>query len=395
MKKILCVHQGYELYGSDRMFILSLKAIRKTNIFGNITVHLPKKGDLYDHLVNENLVDDIIIKPLAVLRKSDLKKLRFGILVNSLFNLRKTVKFCNTFDVVYINSIVVVDYLLASKFIYGNKKVITHIHELPYNDFVASVFQRLILFSRSYSFFISEAVRKRFNKLRGSVIINGIKGFEYNKNITFGGGLRILHIGRINSFKGQGFLLKSLIYILKNVDNNFKFKLRIIGSVFEDQKFYLDELRKIVEDEELDNYVEFIDFNQNPEIHFHWANVVVVSSTSPEPFGLVAVEALSAGPIVIAAEHGGLSEIFEHKISGLYFTPNNINSLVEALLYVRENPLDCEKMSVNGRKLFDKMYTEDAYINRFVKVFIDIVKKIQVHKLNNEVSNIRYKGNTK
>lgn len=57
------------------------------------------------------------------------------------------------------------------------------------------------------------------------------------------------------------------------------------------------------------------------------AQAVVVPSIWYEPFGLVAVEAMSCGTPVIVSDRGGLPEIVEHGLSGRVFKAGDANDL--------------------------------------------------------------------
>jgi glycogen(starch) synthase len=59
-------------------------------------------------------------------------------------------------------------------------------------------------------------------------------------------------------------------------------------------------------------------------------NILVVPSLEPEPFGIVALEGLACGCLVVASRHGGLPEaIGPH---GLLFEPGNSTALADAIL---------------------------------------------------------------
>jgi len=358
--RILCVHQGYELYGSDRMFLLSLKAFREKYPESHITVHLPKEGSLSELIFKDKVVDELIIREMGVLRKNDFKKFRFKQIFSQLANIPDKVKFCDKFDIVYVNSIVVVDYLIACH--YTTAKSIVHIHEIP-SKLLTGIFQRLIKFSQSYSIFISNAVRQNFPKIRnGEIVLNGIQGFAYcNRHCKEI--LNILHIGRINAWKGQDFLLRSIAGL--DSKSKKRINVHIVGGVFEDQIHFKTQLETMVTEYSLNSIVSFHDFRENPEEDYRWADVVVVPSKLPEPFGLVAIEAMSTGAIVLAAKHGGLSEVFEDGTSGIYFEPNNEEALKEALTGILNSSEKVKLLSRNGHKIYKEKFTEEAYISRF------------------------------
>ena len=69
-KSILCVHQGAELYGSDRVFVMSVTAFREKYPNAKITIVLPNSGPLVELL--EPISDEIIYQDQFVLRRVDL-----------------------------------------------------------------------------------------------------------------------------------------------------------------------------------------------------------------------------------------------------------------------------------------------------------------------------------
>lgn len=66
--------------------------------------------------------------------------------------------------------------------------------------------------------------------------------------------------------------------------------------------------------------------------------MAVVPSTEPEPFGMVAIEAMLASKPVVAANHSGLTEIVIHNETGFLVELNNIIALKEALEKLINNP---------------------------------------------------------
>ena len=59
------------------------------------------------------------------------------------------------------------------------------------------------------------------------------------------------------------------------------------------------------------------------------ADVVVMPSITPEPFGRVALEAQAMGRPIVAFAHGGAVESIEHEKTGWLATPGDVDSLAE------------------------------------------------------------------
>jgi glycosyltransferase involved in cell wall biosynthesis len=348
---ILCVHQGYELYGSDKMFLKSVNAIKATYPDASITVHIPHDGRLSDHLIKH--VDNVVTGNLFILRRGALK-------LKKLFLLAKNTQYCfklsNNHSVVYINTSVVLPYILLSRF--SKKRYILHIHEIPYG------------ISKIYFYFIlkwtnAEIILNSYNtgqhlpvKKNHVVIYNGIddRHAPHGKELH---ALNILLVGRINSWKGQLLAVKALSQLLSNIH------LRIIGSYFEKNDKPYQQLLTEIRILGLESRVTILDFQENLDDHYRWAHLALVPSIKPEPFGLVAIEAMSHELPVIAAGHGGLVEIVIPDTTGILFEPNSVSSLVNAISQYISNPALIKQHGQNGRERFLKYFQTHHYTSNF------------------------------
>ncbi|HEV3225411.1 MAG TPA: glycosyltransferase family 4 protein [Acidimicrobiales bacterium] len=80
------------------------------------------------------------------------------------------------------------------------------------------------------------------------------------------------------------------------------------------------------------------------------AVAIVVPSRCAETFGLVALEAMSAGTVVIAARIGALDELVVHEVTGLLVPPGDADALGAALRRVLDDPAARDRMAVAGRE---------------------------------------------
>jgi len=103
------------------------------------------------------------------------------------------------------------------------------------------------------------------------------------------------------------------------------------------------------------------------------SDLVVVPSREPEPFGRVAIEAMSFGVPVIAANHGGLSEIVEDGRSGYLFEPNSADSLAQALeKFLRSSSRD--QMSASARERQRECFSLESYCDATMNVLTSVVQ---------------------
>ncbi len=143
-----------------------------------------------------------------------------------------------------------------------------------------------------------------------------------------------LSIGRIQEQKGQIDVIKFLDNF-KKVENNFMCYF-VGGPSGKSGIEYLEELKKVVIDLELESYVEFVDIISQTKIRDLLNKSKLLIHTSKfETFGLVAAEALAMGVPVLTSNRGSLLEIVENTING-YQSENlidrNVNNFVKELL---------------------------------------------------------------
>jgi glycosyltransferase involved in cell wall biosynthesis len=348
------VHQGAELYGSDRSFISTVKAINSTGE-SIVDVILPEDGKLSAEI--SEVSRSILFRPNGYLRKSKIKKSPFSSFFSMFSEFLWFIKKFRDYDVLYVNTVVCLSAIIALVFFRRKKNKIIHVREIPIG-FQLVFFKCILRVSGASIIYNSKATMNSFG-VNGVVVLNGVSPvvndvtlFDKNKLS------KLLIIGRINSWKGQDFFLNSIITV-KN-----KLEIRIVGGVYGDQHHFLDELHTIVANNNLN--VEFFEFCDDPAEHFLWADYVVVPSKDPEPFGRVAIEAMSAGKPVIASKHGGLCEIVEHGRTGYLFKPNDSMDLVRVLHEALENE-DYLEMSSNARNVYLNKFSEEAYKFNFIQ----------------------------
>lgn len=93
---------------------------------------------------------------------------------------------------------------------------------------------------------------------------------------------------------------------------------------------------------------------------FERFDVLVVPSNLPESFGLVVLEAFSAGRPVIVADSGALPELVRHEMDGLIVARNNSAALAEAMIKFISNQISLAAMTLRIAPVRDvRQHTED------------------------------------
>ncbi len=355
--RIACIHQGWELYGSDRSFAESVAALRTTYPDAEIEVVLPRPGPIVDIL--QPHATRILFEPLWILRRKSLLRLATIDAPRLPLAVLRALRRLRSFDLVYVNTSVIVDYTLAARI--SQDRTILHIHEIP-EGLALTILGRLIGFSRSELIFNSNATRQAFGDPKivlTHVVYNGVEGPTSPLPVTYDATrpLRVLLLGRINRIKGQDVLLEAMAAMPPSARE--RLEVRIVGSAFESDEPEMV-LRERINQLGLGEQVTLLPFIPDPSQHYAWADVVTVPSKRPESLGRVAIEAMAWGRPVIASAIGGLTEVVENGRTGWTLPPGDPQALKAALLEVLDNPKNLVPFAEAGRLRYEQFFSRDA-----------------------------------
>ena len=318
--RIACVHQGYELYGSDRCFVESVAAIREAYLDAEIEVVLPREGPIVAAL--SPFANRIVFEPLFILRRKALAKLALTGVFTLPVALARAIHRLHRADLVYINTSVVLDYQIAARLFPG--KALLHLHEIS-TGLARRVLRGLALGSGARLIFNSLATQASFAPPEGhvyDVIYNGVDGPTRPEPTTYDGqrALRVALIGRINRIKGQDVLIEALSNLPKAVQA--RIEVRMVGGAFENPALET-RLREDVANARLAGAVSVEPFADDTAPIYRWADVVVAPSKLPESLGRTAIEAMAFGRPALVSAIGGLTEVVVDGETGWHVPPGD------------------------------------------------------------------------
>ena len=354
----LCVHPHRELYGSDRTFLQSVRALKQRWPEARITVLLTGEGALTDAV--RGVVDDVRTDDMFVLRRSHFGPKLIAQLPKLLQRIAKARRMMAQYDVTYLNTVTILDYMLASRT--RRKPVLIHIHELP-TGVTRTAFSALLRMCNAVLIYISAATRAGYDGLDdkpGVIVWNGTQPKPDLPYRSAPGTLNLLLIGRFNAWKGQPLLLEALA--LLTPEERARLAVRLVGSVYEGQDHFRAAIDERIATLGLADCVSVMPFIPDPIEHYAWADVVAVPSIEPEPFGLVAIEAMASGRAVMAAGHGGLAEIVVDGETGAQVTPGDPAALCDAIRRYLADPTLAPAQGAAGKRRFTACFDEAIYM---------------------------------
>lgn len=185
----------------------------------------------------------------------------------------------------------------------------------------------------------------------------------------------IAYVGRLSPQKGIRYLVSALLRLPSN------YKLLIIGDGPERER-----LQAIVRSYGLQCRVKFLGFILNPEYYIILSDLVVVPSIWYEAFGRIVAEAMCLGVPVIASKIGGMAELFENGIQGIYVEPRNSTQLAEAIKYLGKNPEKRVRMGKEAKKWARIKYNIERVIELHAKVYDELLVSVSRPKIETKLS---------
>ena len=382
MQNVLFVHQAAELYGSDRVLLALVEWLAHTGNVHPIVV-LPQSGPLLDEL--RRLGIEVHVRSLAKVQRSaftPLGLIRFvGLVARSVKEL-DTVVGKRRIDAVHSNTIAVISGAVWSRV----RRVhhVWHVHEIILKP-------RLVAKALAWiAWLLSDKVACISGMVRDNlvaqcprlaplcvVVPNGIvppqreiaqARARWRAQSGLDGHLVVGLVGRINAWKGQGVLVRAARRLL-DADPHTRVRFVIVGSPPPGQDELLHKLEAQIASLGVGSHVRVMPFT--PDVWPVWCgmDVAVVPSTDPEPFGMVALEAMCAERPVIAAAHGGLADIVVDGVTGHLVRPGDDEALAAAIARLAGDGPARARMGAAGHQRVHDAYSLQAQGEAFRRLY--------------------------
>jgi glycosyltransferase involved in cell wall biosynthesis len=170
--------------------------------------------------------------------------------------------------------------------------------------------------------------------------------------------VRLLFVGVLAPIKGLQDLLKAFKLVAAELDNA---TLSIVGEPR--TRTYLNELRKLTRQLNLEKRVEFRGYQPQTEVanYMRRAAVLVVPSLS-EGFPRIVLEGIAAGVPVVATNVGGIPELIADGVTGFLVEPGNHRMLADAIVRVIKNSSKATVIARQARARAVEVFSKEKYV---------------------------------
>jgi len=238
-------------------------------------------------------------------------------------------------DVVYVSTLTTPSWVLLARA--AGRPVVCHVHEAETSPplavqrvlTVALLAATSVLVASDYALGV---LLRSWPVLRGrcAVVRNGVAGPPSGPAPRRGGGGpgRLLYVGRLSERKGVLVAVEALRLLLAGGTD---VRLDLVGDVFAEHAGFAERLRRRLDDPALAGRSTVHGFAADVWGHLADADVLLVPSVLPEPFGNTAVEGVLAARPVVASDTGGLPEAVAGVAAARLVPPGDAAALADAV----------------------------------------------------------------
>mgnify|MGYP003624318519 CR=1 FL=1 len=258
-----------------------------------------------------------------------------------------------------------------------SKKTVLHLHGKGIKDQLNSTLKNKIyafVFKNSEVIHLATSLYDDIKEIYPKTpyyLPNGIPGAinKYNarteKRVTF------LFLSNLMKDKGIIVLLeaiKSLQFIKE------KFKVYIIGP---SSDITIDEVKRYLAKNNIEN-VEVLGpiYGEDKYLYLNKSDVFVLP-TFNDCFPLTILEAFQTGLAVISTNIGAIPDMVKNNVNGFIMPQNDSGSLAGKMKYLIENSAILNKMKIKNKLEYSEKYTEQIFIENYIKIMDEIVAKKQ------------------
>lgn len=356
---VVLVHSSNDRYGSDRVLLQVVETLADRSIEIWLPDDLGDDGPLSSTLRARGHA--VRVLPLPILRRAYLTPRNLPALLARWFRawglIRKTRP-----AVVYLSTSACLPLAPVARIL--GASVILHLQERwdGVTRGILGFFGVFVQHAIAISEWVNHQAPRRLRR-RTRVIRNGVPDLSAPLASASAEDVRVLVASRWNAWKGHGTLLRAWdqaglrgTLVIAGGPPPSGQSWDVIGAVNR-----LENPESVVIVGEQGDITRLIDD----------ANVIVVPSDLPEPFGLIAIEAFRRGRPVIASRDGGLGDIVTDGLTGYLFENRSVSELAHILAMLDTRRL--KVLGANARDEFERSYSDTRFESEFLKLWAEVL----------------------
>ncbi|MCU0525743.1 MAG: glycosyltransferase family 4 protein [Elainella sp. Prado103] len=268
----------------------------------------------------------------------------------------------------------------------SQRPLVFHLHDILSADHFSATNRRIaIMLANHFAALVianSEASRDAFIQAGGKpdrvqVVYNGFDPQRYQvstletqqlrQQLGLSGQFVVGHFSRLSPWKGQHILIEALTHCPNPVT------VLLVGSALFGENAYVKQLHQQIAQLGLMNRVRFLGFRTDVPQLMSACDLIAHTSTAPEPFGRVIIEAMLVGRPVVAAAAGGAVELLVPGETGWLTPPADPQELAAVIQYCFEHPDRTAKIAQQAHHIARERFDLKAINHRIDQLLEQVV----------------------
>jgi glycosyltransferase involved in cell wall biosynthesis len=196
-------------------------------------------------------------------------------------------------------------------------------------------------------------------------INNALKKYDLKED-----SIKILLPARVTGWKGHLILVDAVSQLLEKKVLN----IEVLFFGPDQNRLLKEKIENFIRIKNLQNIIKFYGPTDKMNLIYSLSDIVISSSTDPEAFGRVSIEAQAMGKIIIASNHGGSQETIIEGKTGYLYSPKKPIELMEKILYTIAQKKYCSTdMSELAMNHIRNNYGKDKMCKRTLEFYQKII----------------------
>ena len=254
-----------------------------------------------------------------------------------------------------------------------NKELIIHVH----GNFLGKQYDELKGFKKKFFYYLiskftkgivlSESLKNNLSPFLDTSKIFIVENFaedflfkylkkDINRN------LQIVYLSNLMEEKGILYLLDALAVL---EERNIIYKAKIAGNIDESLK---EKIVTKINKLENTSYLGIVYKKEKKEL-LEWSNIFVLPTfykMEGQPISIL--EALATKNVVIATNHAGIKDVITSNVNGYLVKPKSVESIVEPLLFLKENRDKIKEIAELNFEYFKNNFTVQKFKNKIIEI---------------------------
>ncbi|MGE0759294.1 MAG: glycosyltransferase family 4 protein [Pirellulaceae bacterium] len=173
-------------------------------------------------------------------------------------------------------------------------------------------------------------------------------------------------VGNLRRWKGQETIVRAVGLLRTKFPT---IRCVLTGGATPADAAYMERMKTIVVELGIESQVLFVGFQKNAIDYMRLMDVVAHTSTSPEPFGIVTLEAMSLGKPLVSTTIGGPAEVVVNGVTGILVEPGNPEALAGAISRLLDDSGAAVEMGERGRRRLHEEFSLEKNLRRTLEIY--------------------------